>query len=105
MPPSRPKPLATTPRAPATTTAAESKNAVQSLAKGFGVLEAISGGVDEMTLSEIADIAGLDSGTTFRMVNTLVNLAYLAPMAGSRRFRPTLKVLDLAFPALARQHV
>jgi IclR family pca regulon transcriptional regulator len=100
---SRPKPFAATPRASATTTAAESKNAVQSLAKGFGVLEAFSDGVDEMTLSEIADVAGLDSGTTFRMVNTLVNLGYLARVAGSRRFRLTLKVLDLGFHAIARK--
>jgi IclR family pca regulon transcriptional regulator len=100
---SRPKPFAATPRAPATTTADESKNAVQSLAKGFGVLEAFSDGVDEMTLSEIADVAGLDSGTTFRMVNTLVNLGYLARVAGSRRFRLTLKVLDLGFHAIARK--
>jgi IclR family pca regulon transcriptional regulator len=76
---------------------------VQSLAKGFGVLEAFSDGVDEMTLSEIADVAGLDSGTTFRMVNTLVNLGYLARVAGSRRFRLTLKVLDLGFHAIARK--
>jgi IclR family pca regulon transcriptional regulator len=100
---SRPKALATPARAPATATAAESKNAVQSLAKGFGVLEAFSDGVDEMTLSEIADVAGLDSGTTFRMVNTLVNLGYLARVAGSRRFRLTLKVLDLGFHAIARK--
>jgi IclR family pca regulon transcriptional regulator len=100
---SRPKPRIATPRSPARTNPAEAKSSVQSLAKGFGVLEAFSDSVDEMTLSEIADVAGLDAGTTFRMVNTLMNLGYLARVSGSRRFRLTLKVLDLGFHAIARK--
>jgi len=79
------------------------KSSVQSLAKGFRVLEAFSGDAEEMTLSEIADVAGLDAGTTFRMVNTLVNLGYVARIPASRRFRLTLKVLDLGFHAIARK--
>jgi IclR family pca regulon transcriptional regulator len=82
---------------------AEAKSSVQSLAKGFRVLEAFSGDANEMTLSEIADVARLDAGTTFRMVNTLVNLGYLARLPASRRFRLTLKVLDLGFHAIARK--
>src|SRR5215831_17913783 len=81
----------------------EAKSSVQSLAKGFRVLEAFSGDAEEMTLSEIADVARLDAGTTFRMVNTLVNLGYLARVPASRRFRLTLKVLDLGFHAIARK--
>src|SRR5215469_9409636 len=79
------------------------KSSVQSLAKGFRVLEAFSGDAEEMTLSEMADVAGLDAGTTFRMVNTLVNLGYVARIPASRRFRLTLKVLDLGFHAIARK--
>ena len=40
------------------------RSTVQSLAKGFRVLEAFSSELDEMTLSEIAAIAELDPGTT-----------------------------------------
>jgi IclR family pca regulon transcriptional regulator len=80
----------------------DAKSSVQSLAKGFRVLEAFST-VEEMTLTEIGETAGLDAGTTFRMVNTLVDLGYLARIADSRRFRLTLKVLDLGFHAIARQ--
>jgi IclR family transcriptional regulator, pca regulon regulatory protein len=90
---------------PAAAKAAETKSSVQSLAKGFRVLEAFSGGAEEMTLSEIADVAALDAGTTFRMVNTLVSLGYIARVAGTRRFRLTLKVLDLGFHAIARKDV
>src|SRR5262245_24430281 len=80
-----------------------SKSSVQSLAKGFRVLEAFSADVEEMTLSEIADVANLDAGTTFRMLNTLVDLGYVMRVPDSRRFRLTLKVLDLGFNAVARQ--
>jgi IclR family transcriptional regulator, pca regulon regulatory protein len=81
----------------------DSKSSVLSLAKGFRILEAFSGDVEEMTQSEIADLAGLDAGTTFRMLNTLVDLGYVARVGDSRRFRLTLKVLDLGFNAIARK--
>lgn len=79
------------------------KSSVQSLAKGFRVLEAFTADSEEMTLSEIADVADLDAGTTFRMLNTLVDLGYVTRVPDSRRFRLTLKVLDLGFNAVARQ--
>jgi IclR family pca regulon transcriptional regulator len=79
------------------------KSSVQSLAKGFRVLEAFSAAEEEMTLSEIADVAALDAGTTFRMLNTLLDLGYVTRVPESRRFRLTLKVLDLGFHAVARK--
>ncbi|MBI5110572.1 MAG: IclR family transcriptional regulator [Rhodovulum sp.] len=81
----------------------EAKSSVQSLAKGLRVLEAFSRDADEMTLSEIAAASGLDAGTTFRMLNTLVSAGYVARIPESRRFRLTLKVLDLGFNAIAHQ--
>ncbi len=79
------------------------RNTVQSLAKGFRILEAFTADNAEMTLSEVADAAELDSGTTFRMLNTLVGLGYLAKMPNSKRFAMTLKVLDLGFHAIAHK--
>ena len=79
------------------------RSSVQSLAKGFRVLESFSHGAEEMTLSEVADASGLDPGTTFRMLNTLVSLEYLARVPGSKRFTLTLKVLDLGFHAIGRK--
>ena len=78
------------------------KNIVQSLAKGFRVLEVFTANDTEFTLSEIAKGTGLDSGTTFRMINTLVRLGYLQKVENTRRFRLSLKVLDLGFNAIAR---
>ena len=94
-------------RAPAKSAAArntaadESRNVVNSLAKGFRVLEAFSAERLEMTLSEVARAAGIDPGTAFRMLNTLVMLGYVARVPG-RRFRLTMKVVDLGFHAIGR---
>jgi IclR family pca regulon transcriptional regulator len=79
------------------------RSTVQSLAKGFRVLEALSSDQEELTLSEIAAAAQLDPGTTFRMLNTLVDLGYVSRLPESRRFALTLKILDLGFHAIARK--
>lgn len=81
----------------------EGKSAVQSLAKGLRVLESFSAAAEEMTLSEIAAASGLDAGTTFRLLNTLVDAGYVRRIADSKRFRLSLKVLDLGFNAIAHQ--
>lgn len=87
----------------ATADAAGLRSVVQSLAKGFRLLEAFDGVREEMTLSELAATADLDPGTTFRMLNTLVGLGYVAKVPDSKRFRLTLKILDLGFHAIARR--
>jgi IclR family pca regulon transcriptional regulator len=80
----------------------DSRNVVNSLAKGLRILEAFSAERPELTLSEVASRAGLDPGTAFRMLNTLVMLGYLSRIPESKRFRLTLKVVDLGLHAIAR---
>src|SRR4051794_9849715 len=77
------------------------KNVVQSVAKAFAVLRAFDNGVPELTLSEVASRATLDRGTTFRLLKTVVELGYVRPVPGSKRFRLGLKCLELGFSALA----
>ncbi len=84
---------------------AASKSVVQSLAKGFKVLEVFSNDLEDLTLSEVAELASLDAGTTFRLLNTLVDLGYVQRDARSRRFALTLKVLDLGFNAIGRRDI
>lgn len=76
------------------------KNQVQSVAKVFAVLRAFGQGRPEATVAEIAARAGLDRGTAFRLVHTLEGLGYLRPVPESRRFRLTLKCLELGFSTL-----
>jgi len=81
---------------------ADPKNTVQSLAKGFKVLQAFTAQEPELTMAEVARKADMDNATAFRFLNTLVSLGYVDKVADSRLFRLSLKVLDLGFHAIAR---
>jgi IclR family transcriptional regulator, pca regulon regulatory protein len=78
------------------------KSTVQSLAKGFRVLQAFTAEKPELKLSEVARLAGLDSGTVFRLLETLVMLGYLERETDTKQYRLTLKPLELGFNAIAR---
>jgi IclR family transcriptional regulator, pca regulon regulatory protein len=78
------------------------KNAVHSLAKGFRVLEAFTAERTEMGLAEVARAASIDNATAFRFLNTLVQLGYVEKIPETKRFRLTLKCIDLGFNAIAR---
>jgi IclR family pca regulon transcriptional regulator len=78
------------------------KNTVQSLAKGFRVLQAFTAEKPDLKLSEVARYAGLDNGTAFRLLETLVMLGYLERHAETKRYHLTLKPLELGFNAIAR---
>ena len=76
------------------------KNVVNSVAKAFRVLQAFSPTQQTMTVSEVAVASGMDRGTAFRLLHTLVSLEYLRQVP-VRRFRLTLKCLELGFLALS----
>jgi IclR family pca regulon transcriptional regulator len=78
------------------------KNTVQSLAKGFRVLHAFTAEEPELKLAEVARRAGLDNGTAFRLLETLVKLGYLERFPDTKQYRLTLKPLELGFNAIAR---
>jgi len=83
----------------------DKKSTVGSLAKGFSVLEAFSTGYAPMTITAVCKATGLDSGTVFRLLNTLVDLGYLQRDDETKQFRLSLKVLDLGFHAIGRSDV
>ena len=80
---------------------AADRNVVRSVGKAFSVLSAFGADMPEMTLSEVAERCGLDRGTAFRLLHTLVALGFVRPVAQTRRFRLTLKCLELGFSALS----
>jgi IclR family pca regulon transcriptional regulator len=83
--------------------AAESaKNTVNSLAKGFRILEAFTAHEPELTMAEVARRAKVDNATAFRFLNTLVGSGYVERVPDAKLFRLTTKVLDLGFNAIAR---
>jgi IclR family pca regulon transcriptional regulator len=77
------------------------KNHVASVGKAFAVLQSFTSEAFELTLSEIAARAGLDRGTAFRLIQTLVELGYLQTIPQSRRFRLGFACLDLGYTALS----
>ena len=86
---------------PADGSTLSAKSTVQSLTKGLRVLEAFTAERSEMSLAEVARAAGIDNGTAFRFLNTLVMLGYIRKTE-AKRFRLTLKCLDLGFRAIGR---
>ncbi|MFC3003067.1 IclR family transcriptional regulator [Falsiroseomonas tokyonensis] len=77
------------------------KNLVQSVAKAFAVLKAFGPDRPELTVAEVAAQTGHDRGTAFRLVHTLADLGYLRAVPEGRRFRLTLKCLELGYAALS----
>ncbi|HLZ73420.1 IclR family transcriptional regulator [Phenylobacterium sp.] len=80
----------------------DDKNTVKSVVKAFTVLQAFGPDASELVLADVARAAGLDNGTAFRLLNTLVSLGYVEKVPDTRRFRLTFKCLDLGFNAIAR---
>ncbi len=85
--------------------AENAKNLVQSAAKVFAVLRAFDAAQPALTISEVAARAELDRGTAFRLIHTLVSLGYLCPVPGTKRFRLTLKCLELGYLVLSSQEL
>lgn len=94
--------VATREKASEVSKASSVKSTVLSLAKGFRILEVFDAQERELSLSQIGQKAGLDPGTTFRLVKTLVMMGYLRQVDGAKRYYLGLKVLDLGFNAIAR---
>lgn len=69
---------------------------VGSLEKGMRVMAAFSAHRTELGLTELAEIVGLDKSSAQRLTNTLHKIGYLDKDAETRRFRPSLKFLELA---------
>ena len=74
----------------------------QTLVHGFRVLQAFTASEPALTLGQVADRTGLDSGTAFHLVQTLVMLGYVERISGSKQFRLTLKPLELGFHAIVQ---
>lgn len=70
---------------------------VQSLAKGFELLEAFSQRPSTMSMNELMEITGFDRSTTQRMTHTLVTLGYLERGAGGKGYTPGKKILQRSF--------
>lgn len=79
---------------------AKDKYRIAALEKGLDVLEVFSRESPSLSMTEIAERAGLSKSTAFRVAFTLEELGYLNRDPETKRYRPGLKVLRLGFSAL-----
>lgn len=77
------------------TEAEDSPLYVTALAKGLSVLTAFGPSRPAMNLLELADATGLNKSTIQRSVFTLEAMGYLARDIGSKRYRLTVKSLEM----------
>jgi len=79
---------------------AKDKYHIAALERGLDVLEVFSRESPSLSMTEIAERAGLSKSTAFRVAFTLEELGYLNRDPETKRYRPGLKVLRLGFSAL-----
>ncbi|KAE9627964.1 IclR family transcriptional regulator [Parasedimentitalea maritima] len=73
-----------------------------SVEKGFRVLDALSVNSGPMSLTEISRKTELTVPTLQRLTSTLVEAGYVQKEMSSKRYRPTVKTVDLLFSYLSR---
>lgn len=81
---------------------AESSLFIQSLEKGLDVLQAFRSS-ETLNLREIAQACGITSGSAQRVAYTLEQCGYLKKDPHSKRYRVTVKAVDLSYSYLARE--
>ncbi len=78
---------------------------VNSVEKGFRVLEAFRTSGRPLGLKEIAAATGLDKSAAQRFSNTLHELGYLAKDPRTRRYRPGIRLMDFSFTYLSQNRL
>jgi IclR family pca regulon transcriptional regulator len=73
---------------------------IQSVNRAFAIMELFSDRRPTLSVSEIAELTGLNRSTCYRFCQTLKGIGYLEEV-DKRRFRPGLKAISLARSALS----
>jgi IclR family KDG regulon transcriptional repressor len=73
---------------------------VQSIGRGFAIIEEIARSRDGIGLAELSKRVGLHNSTTFHLVRTLVSLGYVRQLKDSKRYRIGRPLFALAASAL-----
>ena len=93
----------TEPKAQQATTSPENDpRYLSSVERGFRVLDALSLSTGPMSLTELADHTKLAVPTLQRLTATLIEAGYIEKIAGTKRYRPTVRTVDLLYSYLSR---
>jgi DNA-binding IclR family transcriptional regulator len=80
--------------------AARASGGVQSIGRGFAIIEEIARNRDGIGLADLSKRVGLHNSTTFHLVKTLVSLGYVRQLKDSKRYRIGRPLFALAASAL-----
>jgi DNA-binding IclR family transcriptional regulator len=80
--------------------AERTRGGVQSIGRGFAIMEEIARNRDGIGLAELSKRVGLHKSTTFHLVKTMVSLGYVRQMKDSKRYRIGRPLFALAASAL-----
>ncbi len=78
----------------------ESRYQVEALSRGLAILELFTREVPKLSLSDIVAALEINKSTAYRFLTTLETMGYLERDPSSRRYTPSLKVLQLGFRAI-----
>jgi len=73
---------------------------VEALARGLDILGLFSPQNTSLSLSEVVSLLNLNKSTVFRLLSTLETMGYLDRDPGTRRYRPSLKLLHLGYTVI-----
>ena len=79
---------------------ARARGGVQSIGRGFAIIEEIARNRDGIGLAELSKRVGLHNSTTFHLVKTMVSLGYVRQLKDSKRYRIGRPLFALAASAL-----
>ena len=72
------------------------------LKKGLAILETVAAQARDFSLSEVAQLTGLDKSDACRLLRTLVSTGYVTQDPRNRQYRVGLRTLDLSASLLSR---
>jgi IclR family transcriptional regulator, KDG regulon repressor len=80
--------------------AERTRGGVQSIGRGFAIIEEIARNRDGIGLADLSKRVGLHNSTTFHLVKTMVSLGYVRQLKDSKRYRIGRPLFALAASAL-----
>jgi IclR family KDG regulon transcriptional repressor len=76
------------------------RSGVQSIGRGFAIIEEIARNRDGIGLADLSKRVGLHNSTTFHLVKTMVSLGYVRQLKDNKRYRIGRPLFALAASAL-----
>src|SRR5665213_2367610 len=96
----KPKAASARPERVAGVGAERARGGVQSIGRGFAIMEEIARNRDGIGLADLSKRVGLHNSTTFHLVKTMVSIGYVRQMKDSKRYRIGRPLFALAASAL-----